>query len=81
MAVIDPLAYHLREKKSNDELSKREIEVLKLLAEGMSNKDICREFWLSPNTVGRHNKNIFRKIKVKNRTQAALWAWRNGLMD
>lgn len=81
MAVVDPLAYHLREKKTNDELSRREIEVLKLLAEGMANKQICRELWISPNTVIRHNKNIFRKIKVINRTQAAIWAWRNGLMD
>jgi DNA-binding CsgD family transcriptional regulator len=81
MAVVDPLAFHLREKVVNNELSKREIEVLKLVAEGMSNKDICAQFWLSPNTVGRHMKNIFRKLGVKNRTQAALWAWRNGLMD
>lgn len=81
MAVVDPLAYYTREKKTNDELSKREIEVLKLVAEGMSNKDICAQFWLSPHTVSRHMKSIFRKLKVKNRTQAALWAWRNGLMD
>ena len=81
MAVIDPLAFHIREKKTNDELSKRELEVVKLLAEGMTNNEICRELWLSPHTVNRHMRAIFRKFKVNNRTLAALWAWRNGLMD
>lgn len=62
-----------------DELSEREREVLLLLVEGLSNKLIARRLSISEKTVKAHLTNVFRTIGVTDRTQAALWAERNGL--
>ena len=58
---------------SQKELTKREQEVLKKVAEGKSNSDIAQELYISENTVETHNRHIFRKLGVKNRTQAAVY--------
>jgi len=63
-----------------DELSEREREVLLLVVEGLSNKLIARRLSISEKTVKAHLTNVFRTIGVTDRTQAALWAERNGLM-
>ena len=55
-------------------LGKREIEVLKLMAEGHNSKDIARHMFISPQTVDRHRKNILKKLEVKNAVSAALRA-------
>ena len=55
-------------------LSQREREVLKFLAKGLSNKEIAVSMRLSPSTVKRHVENIFRKLQVKNRVEAAIYA-------
>ena len=60
-------------------LSDREREVLLLLVEGLSNKLIARRLSISEKTVKAHLTNVFRTIGVTDRTQAALWAERNGL--
>jgi len=52
-------------------LSEREIEVLALLAEGLSNREIAGRLYLSPNTVRVHTHHIYGKLGVGNRTQAA----------
>jgi len=54
--------------------SNREISVLKLLGQGQSNKEIARALHLSEGTVRNHLSNIFCKLDVRDRTQAALWA-------
>jgi len=51
-------------------LSEREIEILNLLAEGLSNQEIANRVYLTVNTIKVHNRNIFGKLNVKNRTQA-----------
>lgn len=56
-------------------LTKREIEVLRLLAESKSNKEIATELYISEETVKSHVKNIFRKLDVKSRTEAASYFW------
>jgi two-component system nitrate/nitrite response regulator NarL len=56
-------------------LSVREQEILGCIGRGMSNKLIAREWNISESTVKVHVKAILRKIRVKNRTEAALWAW------
>jgi two-component system, NarL family, nitrate/nitrite response regulator NarL len=56
-------------------LSTREQEILTCISRGMSNKLIAREWNISESTVKVHVKAILRKIRVKNRTEAALWAW------
>lgn len=57
-----------------DELSYREREVLGLVTEGMANKQIARRLGISERTVKAHLTNIFQRIGVTDRTQAALWA-------
>jgi DNA-binding NarL/FixJ family response regulator len=64
-----------------EELSEREREVLVLVAEGLPNKLIARRLEISEKTVKAHLTNVFRRIGVDDRTQAAIWAQRNGLVD
>ena len=62
-----------------DGLSESEREVLRLVAQGLPNKLIARELSISEKTVKTHLTSVFRTIGVTDRTQAALWAERNGL--
>ena len=62
-------------------LSEREIEVLKLVATGYSNQDIADELSVSSRTVGAHISHILKKLRLQNRTQAALYAIREGLVE
>lgn len=66
--------------KLND-LTKRELEVLKLIANGLFNKEIASKLGISERTVKNHVSNIFRKISVSDRTQAAVFAIRNNAVD
>ncbi len=61
------------------ELTAREQEVLALLAEGMANKQIARRLGIAEKTVKAHLTSVFQRIGVTDRTQAALWAQRNGV--
>jgi RNA polymerase sigma factor (sigma-70 family) len=60
-------------------LTDRERQVLQLLARGMTNKEIAAELYISANTVKRHLKSIFEKLKVTTRAAASAWASRMGL--
>ena len=64
-----------------DSLTKRELDVLKNLAIGMYNKEIATKLEISERTVKNHVSNIFKKIGVSDRTQAAVFAIRNNLID
>lgn len=61
-------------------LTAREMEVLRLLSQGLSNPQIAGVLGLSPHTVKRHVDNIFLKLTVNDRAQAAVWAARQGLV-
>jgi DNA-binding NarL/FixJ family response regulator len=61
-------------------LTKRESEVLKQLALGLSNKEIAQALAISYETVKEHVQHVLRKLGVSDRTQAAVWAVRNGLV-
>jgi DNA-binding NarL/FixJ family response regulator len=62
-------------------LTKREREILSLVAEGMSNREIAEKLVLSPETVKSHVAAILEKLNVSDRTQAAIYAVRNGLVE
>jgi DNA-binding NarL/FixJ family response regulator len=62
-------------------LTRRETEVLGLLAQGLSNKEIAAVLWLSDRTIERHITGLYRKIGVERRTEATAFALRYGLID
>jgi DNA-binding NarL/FixJ family response regulator len=62
------------------ELSPREVEVLRLVAEGASNPEISERLSISHHTVKSHIIHIFNKLNVNDRTQAAVWAVQNDLI-
>lgn len=64
---------------SEEPLTEREVEVLKLLAQGLQNKEIAEELVISERTVSTHVSNILSKLHLANRTQAALYALKEGL--
>jgi DNA-binding NarL/FixJ family response regulator len=64
-----------------DVLTAREIEVLRLIAEGRSNQEIAQELVISFNTVTNHVKNILGKTGCANRTEAASYAYRRGIVS
>lgn len=67
--------------KYPDELTEREVEVLRLVARGESNRSIARKLYISEKTVKNHLTNIFQKIGAADRTQAALYAIKHKLID
>jgi DNA-binding NarL/FixJ family response regulator len=62
------------------ELSDRELEVLRLIANGKENAEIARELFISPKTVKNHISNILMKLQIENRIQAAVYAVRSGIV-
>jgi two-component system response regulator NreC len=80
------LQEHLRQQEGGTEdsmsgLSEREQEVLRLVAEGLLNKDIGERLGISPKTVARHRENIMRKLNLHNRTELVKYAIKMGLID
>jgi len=71
----------LNEKVNNEhsKLTAREIEVLELIAEGMINKEIAKQLYISEKTVKNHVSSIFKKLNVSDRTQAAIYAFKNNI--
>jgi len=63
------------------ELTDREVEVLRLIARGRSNRDVAERLVISPKTVGRHVENLYRKIGVSSRAAAAVYAMEHRLLD
>jgi len=62
------------------DLTERELEVLRLIAEGLSNSEIAERLVIGKRTVKQHVSNILSKLHLADRTQAAIYAWRHGLM-
>ncbi|WP_102271978.1 response regulator [Cytobacillus massiliigabonensis] len=67
------------ERKPLEGLTKRELEVLKEIAKGKSNKEIAADLFITEKTVKTHVSNVLSKLELADRTQAALYAVRNGL--
>ncbi|MBI5642205.1 MAG: response regulator transcription factor [Deltaproteobacteria bacterium] len=70
-----------RKIRTAEGLSARELTVLKSIAEGKSNKEIANTLDLSEKTVKNHVRNIFKKLNVFDRTQAAIYAFKKGLIE
>lgn len=71
----------LDNQAKHNKLTKREIEVLKLITQGLLNKEIADQLCISEKTVKNHVSNIFKKIEVSDRTQAAVYAIKNNIVD
>jgi DNA-binding NarL/FixJ family response regulator len=63
-----------------NELTRRELEILRLVAEGLTNAQLARMLWLSEQTVKFHLSNVYRKLGVANRTEASRWAQVHGVL-
>lgn len=72
---------HDRSDQAADSLTERELEVLRLIAQGLSNKQIATHLVLSEKTVKTHVSNILAKLHLADRTQAALYAVKKRLVD
>ena len=62
-------------------LTVRELDVLRLVVKGLSNREIARDLFISQNTVKNHVRNILEKLHVRSRTEAATLAMRERLLD
>jgi len=74
---------YLLNKRNNkqDNLSDREFEIIKLIAEGHSNQDIANKLFLSIHTVYTHRKNIMKKLRFKSPVELVLYALNNGIIE
>jgi DNA-binding NarL/FixJ family response regulator len=87
--AVDGTAYHAYGLPALDEdtsarlagLTEREIEIVKAVARGLSSQAIGKELWVTEQTVKFHLTNIYRKLNVSNRTEAARWAFSQGFVE
>jgi DNA-binding CsgD family transcriptional regulator/tetratricopeptide (TPR) repeat protein len=79
LASVDSLAAHGEPERTHG-LTSRELEVLRLLAKGKSNREIAGDLVISEHTVARHVQNIFTKLSVTSRTAAGAFAYEHGLL-
>jgi NarL family two-component system response regulator LiaR len=79
--VLQQFRGSAEDEKQVEELTDREVEVLRLMAQGYSNQEIARLLVLSPATVHTHVSRILTKLNVASRTQAALYALRKGIVS
>jgi DNA-binding NarL/FixJ family response regulator len=81
LSEFNALSRRLEEEYDGRRLTQRELEVLRLIARGMSNKDIATELVIAENTVRNHVRNILEKLQVRSRVEAAMYAVREKLVD
>jgi DNA-binding NarL/FixJ family response regulator len=79
-AAAPPTVSPAKSGKNHAGLTRREREILELVAEGHSNAQLARMLWVTEQTVKFHLSNIYRKLDVSNRTEASRWAQLNGLL-
>jgi NarL family two-component system response regulator LiaR len=77
--VIEELNQESELPPTDDPLTEREVEVLKLVAQGLTNREIAQTLVISESTVASHISNVLEKLHLANRTQAALFALHKGL--
>ena len=72
--------YHILRRRYTEQLSQRELIMLQLIAQGLSNREISERLFLALSTVKGHNRNIFDKLQVQSRTEAVARARELGLL-
>jgi DNA-binding NarL/FixJ family response regulator len=77
--ISGPVASRVASDESHDELTGREQEILHLIADGVSNKQIARRLQITDKTVRNHLSNIYAKLHVGDRSQAIVYAMRKGM--
>lgn len=80
-AMRDLLRHHGATVNRRPELTGRELEVLALIAEGMTSRDIADQLYISENTVRNHVRNVLDKLGMRSRFEAVNWAYREGLIE
>ncbi|MBC7229968.1 MAG: response regulator transcription factor [Actinobacteria bacterium] len=78
--MTEPTLRRKKKEEGFEDLSQREVDVIKLMARGYNNRQIAEILFISEHTVKVHIRNIFRKIGVADRTNAVLWALDRGLV-
>ena len=78
--VTEARAAKTLENQPHEDLTEREMEVLQCIAEGLSNMDIAARLYISEKTVKSHVGNILSKLYLTDRTKAAVYAWREGIV-
>jgi DNA-binding NarL/FixJ family response regulator len=82
LSEFNALSRRVEEERGNvPRLSDRELEVLRLVARGLSNRDIATELVIAENTVKNHVRNILEKLQLRSRMEAAMYAVREKLVD
>jgi DNA-binding NarL/FixJ family response regulator len=79
-AAPQPIAPQAEVPEATLDLTSREREILQLVAEGYSNAKLAKMLWVTEQTIKFHLSNVYRKLNVANRTEAARWAQVNGLL-
>ena len=80
-ALRDLLKHHGNSAARRPELTGRELEILTLVGEGMTSREIAEELFISENTVRNHVRNILDKLGMKSRFEAVNWAYREGMIE
>jgi two-component system NarL family response regulator len=81
LAEFNTLAKAAEEKVPAPKLTDRELQVLKLVAQGMSNREVAEQLFISENTVKNHVRNILEKLHLHSRMEAVVYAMREKLLD
>ena len=83
LTEFNALVQHAEERHRSllPSLTDRELDVLKLVAKGLSNREISEELYISENTVKNHVRNILEKLRLRSRTEAAMYAVREKLIE
>ncbi|MEI7597174.1 MAG: response regulator transcription factor [Bacteroidota bacterium] len=69
------------EEEAKGNLTNKEIEIIRLLAQGLTTKDIAQQLFISHHTVNTHRKNILAKVQMKNTSELVTYAYKNGLIE
>ena len=80
-STAEEFTEHRDPASDEPDLTKREIEILRLVAEGHSNSQLAQMLWVTEQTVKFHLSNVYRKLGVANRTEASRWAQLHGLLS